>query len=578
MPEISEAKKISRRSILGGAATLGTAAVVSTAASSLAPTAWGSPAVASKKEYHPIVASSSKNVVETDSGKIYGYARDGVIGYRGIPYGATTEGAARFMPPGKATPWAGVRSALYWGWASPCSMNATWDGRRANWARDDESFMFEWDDGQASEDCLRLNVWTPGLDNNKRAVMIFFHGGGQTFGSDNELRAYDGENLARQEDVVVMSVNHRLGVLGYLNLMEYGDQYAASPNVAMLDLIQALKWIQTNIANFGGDPNRVMIFGQSGGGQKVGTVMGMPGAKGLFHRASIQSGSSLRQATPELSAKLAHATLAELGVTKDDIGKLHTDFTFQQIVQAGMIGVQKVAKSETPPAGMGGGVGWAPVVDGKLVPRNTWDPAAPDSAKGVPFMVGTVLNEQSNSVQMGEPDVDGIDMTEAKRRLAISYAAHADHIMEVAQRLHPNASPFELYSRSMAMRNRLNAHKQAELKTKEGTPAYLYWFQYQSPMCDGRGRSFHTIELPFAFHNAALCAKITGNAPESHQLASRTAGAWAAFAKTGNPNHPGIPKWQAYNDSKPTMIFNTECAAANDPDGELREAVLEASL
>ena len=563
--------------MLGGAATLGTAAVVSTAASSLAPAAWAAPAVVTPKQFHPIVASSTKNIVETESGKIYGYSRDGVIGYRGIPYGATTEGAARFMPPTKVAPWAGVRSALYLGWASPCAMNATWEGRRAAWAHDDESFMFEWDDGQPSEDCLRLNVWTPATDNKKRAVMIFFHGGGQTFGSDNELRAYDGENLARQEDVVVLTVNHRLGVLGYLNLMEYGDQYASSPNVAMLDLIQSLKWIQTNIANFGGDPNRVMIFGQSGGGQKVGTVMGMPAAKGLFHRASIQSGSSLRQATVELSAKIAHATLAELGVNKDSIGKLHTDFTYQQIVLAGMNAVQKVAATEPPPIGMGGGVGWAPVMDGKLIPRNTWDPAAPDASANVPLIVGTVLNEQNNSIQMGEPNADAMDLAEARKRLAASYKSGADHIMEVAQKLHPKATPFEIFSRSMAMRNRLSAIRQAELKTQQGTPAYHYWFQYQSPMCDGRGRAFHTIELPFAFHNAALCAKITGNTPESHQLASRTAGAWAAFAKTGNPNHPGIPRWEAFNDSKPTMIFNTECTAQNDPDGDLREAVKAAT-
>lgn len=563
--------------MLSGAASLGTAAAVSTAASSLAPAAWAAPAVVTKKEYHPMVASSTRNIVETEYGKIYGYSRDGVIGYRGIPYGGTTEGKARFMPPTKATPWAGVRSALYLGWASPCAMNATWEGRRANWARDDESFMFEWDDGQPSEDCLRINVWTPGLDNKKRAVMIFFHGGGQTFGSDNELRAYDGENLARQEDVVVLTVNHRLGVLGYLNLMEYGDQYASSPNVAMLDLIQSLKWIQTNIANFGGDPNRVMIFGQSGGGQKVGTVMGMPLAKGLFHRASIQSGSSLRQGSVDMSAKIAHATLAELGVTKDSIGKLHTDFTFQQLVLAGMNAVTKVAATEPPPAGVGGGVGWAPVMDGNLIPRHSWDPAAPDASAEVPLMVGTVLNESFNSVQMGEPDADQMDLAEAKKRLTASYKGAADNILAVAQKLHPKATPFEIFSRSMAMRNRISAIRQAELKTKQGKAAYNYWFHYQAPVCDGRGRAFHTIELPFAFHNAELCAKITGNTPGSHQLASNAAGAWAAFAKTGNPNHPGIPKWDAYNDSKPTMIFDLECKAANDPDGELREAVKNAT-
>jgi para-nitrobenzyl esterase len=169
-----------------------------------------------------------------------------------------------------------------------------------------------------------------------------------------------------------------------------------------------------------------------------------------------------------------------------------------------------------------------------------------------------------------------MDLAEAKRRLTVTMHDHADHVVEVFQKLHPKATPFEIYSRASAMRGRLNAYKQAELKARQGkAPAYLYWFQWQSPMCDGRGRAFHTVELPFCFHNAAVCAKITGNTPESHELASRTAGAWAAFAKTGNPNHAGIPKWNAYDDSVPTMIFDTRCVAANDPDGEGRKAVLE---
>jgi para-nitrobenzyl esterase len=579
MPEISQGKKISRRSILGSAATLSGAAVVSTATSSLAPINWGAPAiVVPKKQFHPISASASNNVVETDSGKLYGYARDGVIGYRGIPYGASTEGASRFMPPGKVTPWAGVRSALYWGWASPCAMNATWDGRRANWAHDDESFMCEWDDGAPSEDCLRVNVWTPGLDNKKRAVMFWLHGGGMMTGSSNELRSYDGENLARQEDVVVVSINHRLGPLGLLNLMEYGDRYADSGTASMLDIIAALHWVRDNISNFGGDPGRVMIFGQSGGGYKVGTIMGMPAAKGLFHRASIQSGSGLFQRTMEDSAEMAHMTLAELGITKDKIGKLHTDFSFFDIEEAGLRAQVKYAAipGHAAPAGSGW---WGPVVDGKNIPRHTWDPAAPEPSAEVPLIVGNVLNESANSVQMGEPTADSWDLAECKKQMSALVGAHADHLFEVVQKLHPKATPFEQYSRIAALRsNRVGGLKQAELKAKQGkAPAYLYWFQWQSPVCDGRARAFHTVELPFCFHNAALCAKITGNTPEAHALAARMAGTWAAFAKTGNPNNPGIPKWEAYNDKLPTMVWNNETVMANDPDKELREAVMEAT-
>jgi para-nitrobenzyl esterase len=566
---------VTRRNLLrGAAATLaGGAAAAMLPSAASAPKA---PAMITGSGRKVISASSTKNVVETDSGKIYGYTRDGVVGYRGIPYAATTSGAGRFMPPGKVTPWAGTRSALYWGYASPQTINSTSE-RRAAWGHDDEAFMFEWDDGIPSEDCLRINVWTPATDNKKRAVMFWIHGGGMVAGSDNELRSYDGENLARQEDVVVVSINHRLGVLGFLNLMEYGDEYASSPNVSMLDIVAALQWVKTNISNFGGDPGRVMIFGQSGGGSKVGTLMGMPVAKGLFHRASIQSGSGLRQATVESSANLAHATLAELGVTKANLRKLHTDFTFDQIVLAGTVAQKKLAAANPSRPGVMGGINWGPVVDGKLIPRNTWDPAAPDASADVPLMVGTVLNEQANSVQMGEPNVDSIDMAEAKRRLAIVNGAHTDHLVEVFQKLHPSATPFELYSRITAMRGRLNAYKQAELKSKQGgAPAYLYWFQWQSPMCDGRARAYHTSELPFCFHNVDLCANLTGNTPEAHELAPRVAGAWAAFAKTGSPNHPGIPKWDPSGANIATMIFDNKCVAADDPDGEGRKAVLEA--
>ena len=576
MTESAQAKKkLTRRSLLGGALTLGGGAALSTAA---APTsAFAAPVVMDReKKFHPIVASSTQNIVETDSGKVYGYARDGVIGYRGIPYGGDTSGKNRFMPPTKPTPWTGVRSALYWGWVSPITQNATWDGRRAQWAHDDESFMFEWDDGAPSEDCLRINVWTPGLDNKKRAVMFWIHGGGMVSGSDNELRAYDGENLARSQDVVVVSINHRLGVLGFLNLMEYGDQYASSPNVSMLDIIQALGWVKTNIANFGGDPGRVMIFGQSGGGSKVGTIMGMPAAKGLFHRASIQSGSGLRQGTVEISAKLAHATLAELGLTKEMVGKLHTDFTFQQIVQAGMAAQKKASGGVNPMPGVQG-VNWGPVVDGKLIPRHTWDPAAPDQSSNVPLIVGTVLNESYNTVQMGNASLETVDAAGAKKLLQLMTGSHTDEVFAVAQKLYPKASPFELFSRSAALRGRQNALKQAELKTKQGSAAYHYRFEYQSPLCDGRARAFHTSELPFCFQNASLCAKLTGNTPQSHELSSRVAGAWAAFAKTGDPNHGGIPKWEAFNEKIPTMIFDVECSLKQDPDAELRKAVMDAT-
>ena len=577
---------VTRRELMKGAGAL----VAGTAASALAPSALvttaeaqapGAPYVARAVT---VVASPSKNVVETDSGKVFGYSRDGVITFKGIPYGASTAGKNRFMPPEKPAPWPGVRSALYWGPVAPQPFCNTLDSPRSGWKHDDESFMFDWEDGHSSEDCLRINVWTSSInDNAKRPVMMWIHGGGYVAGSDQELRMYPGENLVRRGDVVSVSVNHRLGVLGYANLMDYGEQYASSPNVGMLDLVAALEWVQTNISNFGGDPDRVLIFGQSGGGAKVSVLMGMPSAKGLFHRAVVESGTSLRQNTPESSARVAAAVLAELGLTKATIGKIH-ELPVDQIIEAA-VHAQRVAAAEG--VGPGGIGGWGPVVDGKILPRNAWDPTAPSYSAHVPLVVGNVLNEFFNSVQMEDPSVDDWSMAEVRKRLSGSgrgflrggLGKGADHVIEVFQKAYPNATPFEIFSRVSAIRvMRLNALTQAARKAEQGVaPAYNYWFQWRTPILDGRARVFHCSELPFVFYNTERCASMTGGGPDALDLAGRISDAWTSFARTGNPNHPGLPEWPAYDPKIiPTMVFNNQCEVKNDPDGEIRRAIEEA--
>ena len=443
---------------------------------------------------------------------------------------------------------------------------------RGGWAVDENAFMFEWDDGQPGEDCLRVNVWTPGLnDNRKRAVMVWIHGGGYSTGSGQELKAYDGENLARNGDVVVVSMNHRLNSLGHLNLSEYGEQWASAANVGMLDLVASLEWVRDNIANFGGNPGNVMIFGQSGGGGKVGVLMAMPAAKGLFHRAAIQSGSSLRQLSPESSAKLAAATVAELGLSKSQMDQLQT-MPYERLVAAGVEAQKKLNPAGIVP-GSGTGTNWGPTVDGRILPANSFDPRAPEVSASVPLLVGTVKNEFTNGI--GHPEYEAMTMDEVKGRVKQRFGDASDRIIEAYRGAHGDAKPFDILSLILSAPTRQNAIAQAERKMAlNGAPAYLYWFTWQTPILDGRPRAFHCSELPFCFDNTDRCAAMTGGTQPARELAAKVSGAWINFAKTGDPNHQGLPKWPAFSaDKVPTMVLDNTCELKNDPDGSGRRTV-----
>jgi para-nitrobenzyl esterase len=523
-----------------------------------------------------VSASAAKTIVETDAGKVRGFTHNGIHAFKGMPYAGDTSGAQRFMAPAKPKPWAGVRSSLALGPSSPQPFNATLQGRRTGWKNDEEAFMFDWDDGHPSEDCLRVNVWTPGLaDNRRRPVLVWIHGGGYSSGSSNELRMYDGESLSRRGDVVVVSLNHRLGVLGYLNLAEYGPKWASAANVGQQDIVAALEWVRDNIANFGGDPRSVLIFGQSGGGGKVGTLMGMPSAKGLFQRASIQSGSGVRRPAQDRSAELSAAVLQELGLNRSTVDKLQ-ELPYERIVEAGLLAQRKLNPVAAAP-GTGGGVNWGPVVDGKILPEHPWDPKGSPLSADVPLLVGTVLNEFGNSIQGGDASLDEMSLDDAKKRLTAQRGDKAGDVLEVFRAKYPKATPYELVSRITGMTARQNAVTQAERKAAQGAAAaYLYWFQWQTPILDGRPRAYHCAELPFVFYNTDRTATMTGGGADARELAGRMADAWIAFARSGNPNHKGLPKWPAFTAAAcPTMVFDNACVVQNGPDAGERRALTD---
>jgi para-nitrobenzyl esterase len=564
-------RKIGRRALF----TKGAVLAGGVAASSLVETGCASQSSASSGPSGPMIVASDRNaVVETTAGKIRGFTRNGIHTFRGVPYAASTEGSGRFAAPTRPKPWAGIRSSMYYGPTCP-------QAPRSGWRNDENAFLFQWDDGQPGEDCLRVNLWTPGSnDGKKRPVMVWLHGGGWTAGSGQEQPAYNGENLSRRGDVVVVSLNHRLNLLGYLNLLAFGEKYSDSANAGVLDLVVALEWVRDNIANFGGDPENVTIFGQSGGGSKVSTLLSMPMANGLFHKAVVQSGSTLRLGDAESSAQLAAAVVAELGLSKATIDKIQT-VSYPQLLAAGNAAIRKL-QPNPPQAGPGvpaqrgapQRLGFGPVVDGKSVKRHPFDPDAPDESANVPMLIGTVMNEQSPS--MFNVALESMTEEEMKEHAAARYGSKVQTVVDAYRKTYPNVKPVELLSRMISVRT--NAVTQAERKAAKGAaPAYMYLFSWQTPVLDGRPRAFHCSEIPFVFYNTDVSAFATGGASEARELAARVSDAWINFARKGDPNHSGLPKWPAYTaQAGPVMVFDKKCDVQNDPDRELRRIVAEA--
>lgn len=491
-----------------------------------------------------------------------GFEKDGIQTFLGIAYGADTSGAGRFMPPRPAEPWTGVRLAYRYGDIAP-------QPPRQPASLDDSGFMEDallnqLQGGWESEDCLRLNVWTPALDTGKRPVMVWLHGGHYALGSGHDLAAYEGTNLAHRGDVVVISLNHRLNVLGHLNLSRCGEAFAASPNVGMLDIVLALQWVRDNIAAFGGDPDRVTIFGQSGGGGKVTTLMAMPAATGLFHRAIVQSNCALRQMDIDTSLAMTDAVLNELGMADADVVQLQ-NLPYEQLSRAELAAVAKLAPQPNP-ARRNRRIRWEPVVDGKILPRHGGWPDAPQGSASVPLLVGTTLNEFTHAI--GRPGVEHMTFEQVADDFSSSFGPSAEEVMSTFRKIYPEARPFDILSRAYSATIRECAVQHAQGKAALGAaPAWLYWFCWQTPLLDGRPRAYHNAELPFVFNNVDHCWPATGGGADAVELGKAISDAWIAFARHGNPAHSGLPDWPSVTpDGAQTMIFDTISRFETNPD------------
>lgn len=488
--------------------------------------------------------------VETSAGKVRGYLENSVQVFKGVPYGASTAAANRFMPAKKPIAWTGVKDAFEFGPRTIAPVGG------------EPQEMLSVDPREPQgEDCLVLNIWTPATS-GRRPVMVWFHGGGFSSGSAS-YSIYDGRALARKHDVVAIGVNHRLNVFGYLYLAEFGGKWATASNAGILDGVRALEWIKENISRFGGDPNNVTIFGQSGGAGKVSTMMAMPAAKGLFHRAIAESGAAATGISKAAAVKTTETLLQRLNVTKDSLDTLQT------------LPTDKLLASIQ-------GLNFGPVVDGSSLPHDPFTPGAPPESASVPFLTGTTATEVTfftPSSQLGP--IDDATLKSRVQGLLKVDPAKADEVLAVYKKEHPKRDNEDLFLRMSTDNSffRSGVELQAERKAAQGgAPVYMYRFEYYSPVAEGRLRAMHCMEIPFVFDYLEGGKVYTGISPEAQKIADEMSAAWVAFAKSGNPSHKGIPTWTPWDaNQRSTMVFGAGPAKLVADPGKAERLALKAA-
>ena len=499
-------------------------------------------------------------VANTEYGKVRGFVLRGINQFLGIPYGADTSGKNRFMPPVKPAAWKEIKPCVWWGNTAPQIMEKRYANAYA-------SFVDHWNYDDVSEDCLKLNVWTPAIDSGKRPVVVWLHGGGFTNGNAIEQDGYHGENLSRLGNIVFCSINHRLGPFGYSHLKAAGG-HPHSGNVGNLDMVAALEWVKNNIANFGGDPNNVTIIGQSGGGAKVTSLMNMPAAKGLFHKAVALSGTSLTGVNKEYAEKLGLKVMEEAGLKPGEIEKLQ-QIPWREYIDITTRAVEKFAE-EAKKMNISRG-GFSPVADGVTMNDQPFFSDPNHFSADIPLIINTTFHESSPS--RTDASLEEITLAGVIEKIKPRFGADAGKIVEAYSQNFPKAKPIEVWA--MIMSNRKNAIAAADAKVSQRkAPVYVSWFGWQPPLFDGRMRAFHCDDICFWFYNTDLMLTHTGGGKRPRALSSKMAKSFLSFIKTGNPNGGGLPAWKPYTkENGETMILDDTCQLVNNPDAVGRKAL-----
>jgi para-nitrobenzyl esterase len=518
-------------------------------------------------------------VANTQNGQVGGKTINGVNIFKGIRYGASTAGSNRFKPPKPVEPWDGIFDATEFGPTAPQRSHAEMgtsepddeEGKRRKEAFGQFLHGIAGDEPAQSEDCLRINIWSKGLDSSKsRAVMVWLHGGAFESGSGS-WPLYDGTPLASRDDTVVVTINHRLGVLGFLYLDEVGgEEYTGSGNAGMLDIVQALRWIQDNIQAFGGDPSKVMVFGSSGGASKTSTLLAMPSAKGLFHRGVLMSGPMMRVRTAEHAAHVTNQLLDRLNLTPNEIGKLH-DYPYQKLLS-------EAAHLALPiDAGLAGAANpedfmpMQPVVDGSAIPVQPMEPVASPFGADVEIMIGSTKDDMK-MMMLSMPWFGKLDEAGLAQIFSSTYGEISAPMLAAYRRAYPAATPTDIACQSVTDRVMwAGAIEWAERKSVDNAPVFVYRFDFETPIMGGILGATHGGDIPLAMNNYSY-TPMAGDRPDNTQMAEIMSEAFVQFAHSGNPNHPVLPEWKPYNaEERNTLVFDLPCRTECDPHSELRQ-------